>query len=261
MKRKLFNNLKIVFVLISWASVIAIAVGYFQEFNASTVPARIQSGLEVMGYFYFVASFTYANFSVVYSFVRRALVYVVNPSVSWKITTVFKVEDFDDDLNGNIFNDLNEKYENFKFPSYYNKELTKYSLDVNGNAFIISFEEVFESYEIRIISEYKTSYRNSIKELYNTYFEVVDIIQPNFNHPKNVSYLLTIKMEDYNPFYKIYINNLDKIDKLDFSMKYQIGKSDISVRSNKISIASSSISEIKEISQKYIAISNDRLFN
>lgn len=250
----------LVLVIIAWIAFAVLSINYINSFKESSNTSRVTSFIELIGYFIFICSYSYSHVNWIFTNWRKLIVYIANPSVSWKITTVYSVNQINENLTEDIFKDLSSKYSDFKFPNSYNKNLTKYEISVNQNQYVLSIENPDE-YEVRISSKYRTSYRNSLSDLYTTYSEVEGIIRSNFIHPTDVSYLLSIELDDFNPFYKVYLNNFEKIDKLNFNMKYELDEGTVFIKNNNISIHSTSLAQIKSISKEYIAISNNNLFN
>lgn len=259
MQERLKKILIFVLVVCSWILFLFLVFDYFQEFNTYSSTTKVTNALELISYLFFITSFSYSNVNWFYTNWKKVIVFIANPSVVWKITTIYTVTELDNDFTKNIFLDLSDKYIDLKFPNSYNSNLSRYEITINNEKYILSVEKP-DNYEIRVISEYRISYRKSLKNLYDTYSEIEEIIRMNFIHPRELSYILTVQMDNYNPFYKVYLSHFEKIGKFNFSMNYDIDEAEITVQNNKISIYSSSLSSIKNISNKYVAISNNNLF-
>lgn len=262
MKNKLKKIAILFLVVLSWIIFAVFVFNYVKEFPNNSATNRLTSLLELFGYLILISSFSYSNINWIFISWKKIIVFLANPSVSWKMTTVYTVNQRQDRLTMNIFNDLSKKFVDLKFADCYNDELSRYEIIVNKNKYVLSIEELDEDeFQIRIISDYRISYRESLKDLYSTYSEVESDIRTNFVHPADISYLLSISLDNFNPFYKVYLNNFEKMDSLNFSIIYDVYGAKVSIQNNKISIQSDSLSHIKKISKEYIAVSNDSLLN
>lgn len=250
-----------IFLIVSWIFLFYLLFMFFYNFKSNSLFANLTSFFELSGAFFLILNFTYGNVNKIFMIWKRVAVFCANPSVNWKMATIYNVTELRSDTYERIFNNLNSMFDDFSFPNYYNSNLSNYEMKINQNKYLITIDSMDECFEIRVSVNFRTSYRDSLKDLYSDYEQIEQVIRSSFDRPSNLSYLLVIELEKFNPFYKIYLKHYDKIEKFKFKMSYTNNNANVIISNNKISIEAKKLFDIKNISKNYIAISNDNLFD
>ncbi|MHA3225720.1 hypothetical protein ACV7JQ_07220 [Globicatella sulfidifaciens] len=232
------------------------------QYSNNSRGQNFQNILEFSGMLVLIFNFIVNNINFIFELYEKCKVYILNPTVNWKIQTIFSVESFEEDSMSRLFDKIKKETDEFSFPHYQKSFSNEYKIRLYNKDYIISVEpiEFDDNYEIRFIHEYQISYRESLKDFDKNYKMLEEKIKSVFSNTDDINYLLSITFDDFNPFYKIYLKKYDDMESIDFNMEYEVEDCQIIVTNNKITVASKFLDSVMKISKKYIAISNQNLF-
>ncbi|MGX7108317.1 hypothetical protein [Facklamia miroungae] len=262
--RKIMKNIfLLLLVLILIYYFIGESLLFFNNFSQFTLPDILINFTELASLVFLIFNFVYKNINTIFEKVERLKMYLLNPTVDWDIQTIYHIDELDENFINKVFEKLSNEYDTFKMPDSYLENLSKYYIDIENNRYTLSIENmpISDLLEIRFMQNYRISYRESYKNLHYEYSKIEQDIRMVFSNTKSIKFLLTIKFDELNPFYKITLKTYNKLTKFTFNMKYTIEGCDVRVKNNEMTISSDCLKKVEDISKKYIALSNNSLFN
>lgn len=216
------------------------------------------------GWILFFMRLLYDNWSKFYFEYQKIKHMIFNYDTRWDFSIEYKGDFNKKELNKTINTITNNYKDNYKINEISN---SKYYVTINN---IMRFElTYYENYgipdhinpsdnTITINSlDIPTSYRKSKEVLNNQLLPFIELIEDNMNlMNKDKLYTLDINFLKPNPYFGVFIRKLSLKDVADFNIKMNIQhSSNVSVTKKKIKINTSSLSNLINLTEKYLALS------
>lgn len=214
---------------------------------------------------FFSITYTYHSFDTLYSLFNILWVSFINPTVNWSLEYEYDVENVSRNFFSEIQDELINNFKGTKTLSI-NDRIMQIEIDdfLKVDFFVTENQTILKGkYKntITIKTNATVSYRYSINNIFEKYELVLGVLNNMKDRSQNSVYSLKIKFDKYNPFIAVIPKLININNQLNYKMNYQINETDFSVSNNTIEIISHSLKEIEKYSKKYIAISNDKLFD
>lgn len=207
----------------------------------------------------------YQYIDKIFEYINISLVYIANPTVDWALEYRYDTKKIPEDFLRQVQNKVIDSFSNVKTNSFSH---TNMQLELD-NFFKIDFsildnKTILDNnsrYKVIVKTNATVSYRESLKNIFNSYEKVINVVKNMDGITINPIYILKIKFTDYSPFVKVIPKILNNKQEFDYKIDYDIEGIKFSAYNNTLEIISPVFSEIQNLSKKYIALSNDKIFN
>lgn len=253
---------RVIFLIMLFLINIYLLIDLAVSFNTSRF---INSLVSYVPTLLFTVTYVYENIDIVFEKYNIALVRFLNPTVDWSLEYRYSTKEIPEDFFRNIQNSLIDSFSDVK-----TKNITHINMQIELDNFsniefsIKDTKSVLDQdsrYEVFIKTNAKISYRDSLNNIFNNYEKVINIVRDMIGFTKNPVYILKVKFEEHNPFVKVIPKVINNKNNFSYKINYEINKTKFSSYNNTLEIVTPELTNIQKLSKKYIALSNDKLFN
>lgn len=199
----------------------------------------------------FVSQVIYNNIYLVFLYINRIKLFVINPTVNWQLNLNIDLKEKID------FNQINKDFYDLLISENLDvKRLLLNDCDfkftLNSANIDVSYDSECKKISMKYVS--RISYRASKNEFDKIVDQIFDLYIENTSPIKKKLYSLTVNFEHLNPFYKLNIKHLEENNVEDFILEANIQGLDVNVSKNRIKILSRDKDLIRKASKSYIAL-------
>ena len=246
---------KLINATILWLAFFILIISFIMT-GEYTIDSFLNQGPGIVSIFVLASTYTYNSFSSIFVWVNQRKMEMFNPTVHWSMQFEFFSKEFESNIFNELFDKIYEMGKDVKIVAKDEKQLFLRIDQINIEIFVDNEEDAY-LYTVYFISD--ISYRDSLKNFYVIYEEYLNIIKTNIHKPYEEQYILKLKFKEHNPFYKVYLKRIDKPSNMEFSMRFNDESNEYVIRKNEMQVISKSLVNIKDVSSKYIAVSNKNL--
>lgn len=237
----------------------------FSLFKSASIFETVDNLISYVPTFLFTLTFLYQNIDALFERFNIFLAYVANPTVNWSLEYKYDTRELPETFLNELQNNLISSFSNSRTINFNQHNMRLEIGDFYNVEFsILDSKTIMDQesrYRVVVKTSAKISYRDSLSNIFNDYDKVINIVKNMDGKEKNSIYILKVKFDEHHPFIKILPKIINNRHKFNYKIDYEINETLFSAYNNTLEIANTKLPEIQKLSKKYIALSNDKLFN
>lgn len=205
-------------------------------------------GTLILGWLLFTFQITLKNSEKAYIYWSKAKYFVINPSCSWNMNIEFKGE-FSHKTFSEIENVLANHYIRIDNILELSNQRKLYRVKNLNIEIIIDHDRI--SFDIQNL---KVSYRDSNNIIENEISSLFEKLQ-NKIRTEEINYNLIVNFQGQNPYYGLYINQLNAEHINYFNIHFKLDKEKVTVSDHDLEINTTELSQLRMLTKKYLTLS------
>lgn len=213
--------------------------------------------IAIFGLIVIYIQFLYHNVDQLFVIWNNFKAIIANPGIQWRMSANLEFSDISTDVLKKIFAEIislnNAPSSIKKKPKLKSKSATRliFTLDFHVIEIVL-----LNNRRIQVSTTSNTNYRQSKKVIESLFGYIVKSTkQATALSCQGESFTLTIGFTEHNPFYGIYVKQLENIPSTEFLLRYTINDTEFVVTNDTIEAHTHDYESIRKVASKYLILS------